>query len=486
MLNAMITFFKVQNFIILMSKTNTNPPINLLNRLKIVHSTSVQSNKTTNPFGQKPITSSQNLSAKVGITQNNFNKIPRQTSLNRNFLLRENTAIISNKIVKPKVPSRNYNRTSSVSLSESSSRPFSTFGRYFSTPSGTDDKKFILDICQKIFMSKIKNIVVMAGAGISCPSGIPDFRSPGTGLYDNLKQYKIPYPEAIFDIDYFLSNPKPFFTLAKELFPSGKYRPNKVHYFFRLLQEKKLLRRIYTQNIDGLERLAGLSDSNLVEAHGTFASASCVSCGECYSPTQLKESIDKNEICYCSNCRGIVKPDIVFFGEDLPSKFHLYRSDFQQADLLLVMGTSLEVEPFASIVDSTKFGTPRILLNRDAVGVFRSKRRVHDNCILGDIIDGIDILVKNLRWENELDKLIKEGEEKPIDFLSTISKIKRISNPNTRNFSTFVNVRRSRPWVLPPLQSNSKNLSKARNLVNDSSSEEISDDSSSSFDSDSS
>ncbi len=72
-------------------------------------------------------------------------------------------------------------------------------------------------------------------------------------MYDNLQQYKIPDPTAIFDIGYFSRNPKPFFTLAKELFP-GKYQPNAVHHFVRLLQEKGLLLRNYTQNIDGLER----------------------------------------------------------------------------------------------------------------------------------------------------------------------------------------------------------------------------------------
>ena len=78
-------------------------------------------------------------------------------------------------------------------------------------------------------------------------------RTPGTGLYDNLQQYKIPDPTAIFDISFFVHNPKPFFTLARELYP-GRYQPNTVHYFVRLLQEKGVLLRNYTQNIDGLER----------------------------------------------------------------------------------------------------------------------------------------------------------------------------------------------------------------------------------------
>lgn len=79
-------------------------------------------------------------------------------------------------------------------------------------------------------------------------------RTPGTGLYDNLKQYRVPEPSAIFDITYFSCNPKPFFTLAKELYPGAKYSPNTAHYFIRLLQDKGLLQRNYTQNIDGLER----------------------------------------------------------------------------------------------------------------------------------------------------------------------------------------------------------------------------------------
>ena len=80
--------------------------------------------------------------------------------------------------------------------------------------------------------------------GISTPSGIADFRSPGTGLYNNLQKYNLPYAEAIFEREFFLKNPKPFFVLVKELYPNSlKYKPNKVHYFIRLLQDKKLLKR---------------------------------------------------------------------------------------------------------------------------------------------------------------------------------------------------------------------------------------------------
>ena len=84
------------------------------------------------------------------------------------------------------------------------------------------------------------------------PFFIFPLRTPGSGLYDNLKQYNIPTPQDIFDIDFFDTNPRPFFELARELYP-GRYHPNLVHFFLRLLYEKGVLRRIYTQNIDGLE-----------------------------------------------------------------------------------------------------------------------------------------------------------------------------------------------------------------------------------------
>lgn len=86
-----------------------------------------------------------------------------------------------------------------------------------------------------------------------CVSILPPTRTPGTGLYANLAKYNIPYPEAIFNIEYFSNDPRPFFSLAKELYP-GSHRPNYIHYFIHMLHHKGLLLRMYTQNIDGLEK----------------------------------------------------------------------------------------------------------------------------------------------------------------------------------------------------------------------------------------
>lgn len=95
----------------------------------------------------------------------------------------------------------------------------------------------------------------------------PPIRTPGTGLYANLEKYNVPYPEAVFNIDYFSDDPRPFFSLAKELYP-GRHRPNYIHYFIRMLHQKGLLLRMYTQNIDGLEK--SMLNEILIELYSHF------------------------------------------------------------------------------------------------------------------------------------------------------------------------------------------------------------------------
>ncbi|XP_074086763.1 NAD-dependent protein deacetylase sirtuin-3, mitochondrial isoform X2 [Macrotis lagotis] len=213
----------------------------------------------------------------------------------------------------------------------------------FGAGSGHGGEKLSLqEIAELIRTKACQRVVVMVGAGISTPSGIPDFRSPGSGLYSNLEQYDLPYPEAIFELDFFFYNPKPFFTLAKELYP-GNYRPNLAHYFLRLLHDKGLLLRLYTQNIDGLERAAGIPASKLVEAHGTFASATCTVCRQSFPGEEFRVDVMADRIPRCPICTGVIKPDIIFFGEQLPQRFFLHMADFPMADLLIIIGTSLEV-----------------------------------------------------------------------------------------------------------------------------------------------
>lgn len=175
-------------------------------------------------------------------------------------------------------------------------------------------------VAKLLASDQIRKVVVLAGAGISTASGIPDFRSPDTGLYANLAKYQLPYPEAIFEIGYFQTKPQPFFQLAKELYP-GNFAPTLTHYFLRLLDEKGKLLRVFTQNIDTLERLAGLSADKIVEAHGSFATSRCLRCKKEVDPQWIKDLCMKGEVAYCpeKTCQkrssdgrgGLVKPDIV-------------------------------------------------------------------------------------------------------------------------------------------------------------------------------
>ena len=128
-----------------------------------------------------------------------------------------------------------------------------------------------------------------------------DFRTKGTGLYDNLQEYNLPYAEAVFDINYFRNKPQAFYTLAKEIMP-GKYAPTITHHFIKYLHDKEILLRCYTQNIDGLERLAGLDEEKLVEAHGTFATSRCIKCKDSIQKDVIDEGLKQTVLCFNPYC----------------------------------------------------------------------------------------------------------------------------------------------------------------------------------------
>ena len=141
---------------------------------------------------------------------------------------------------------------------------------------------------------RAKRVIVMCGAGISVSAGIPDFRTPGTGLYDNLQKYQLPHPQAIFEIDYFREHPGAFYQLAREMWP-GQYRPTPTHAFLRLLHEKGALLRCFTQNIDSLESSAGLPREMVVAAHGNFDGATCVETGLPVPIAECRDAIAAGE-----------------------------------------------------------------------------------------------------------------------------------------------------------------------------------------------
>lgn len=274
-----------------------------------------------------------------------------------------------------------------------------------SVPPQTLSGRTLEALAEYIKSGKASKIVTMVGAGISTSAGIPDFRSPDTGLYANLARLNLPYAEAVFDIGFFRENPEPFYALAHELYP-GKYRPTIAHSFIRLLNDKGLLLKHFTQNIDCLEREAGVPDDKIVEAHGSFARQSCIECKRAYPEEDLKRHIDQKTIPRCAECKGLVKPEIVFFGEALPAAFFQHRMLPAESDLCIVMGTSLTVQPFASLPGATRQSTPRVLINKERVGGIGSG--TDDVLVLGDCDEGVRKLAKACGWLEELEALWAE------------------------------------------------------------------------------
>ncbi|KAF8456781.1 SIR2 family histone deacetylase [Kalaharituber pfeilii] len=268
----------------------------------------------------------------------------------------------------------------------------------------TLSKRNLSAVADYIRSGHVKNVVFLVGAGISTSAGVPDFRSPDTGIYSNLAKLDLPHPEAVFDISFFRENPLPFFTLAKDLWPAA-LRPTIAHSFMKLLCDKGLVSRVFTQNIDCLERAAGIPAHLIIEAHGSFASHSCIECESEYPVDLMHQHVQNLEIPHCitPQCNGLVKPNIVFFGEPLPKRFFLALPKVHEADLVIVMGTSLTVHPFASLPVRAREETPRVLINRERVGGLGSRR--DDVLLLEDCDTGVRRLAKALGWQDELEEL---------------------------------------------------------------------------------
>ncbi|CAM9187891.1 unnamed protein product [Chrysoparadoxa australica] len=215
-----------------------------------------------------------------------------------------------------------------------------------------------------------RKVMVLTGAGISVSCGIPDFRSEN-GIYSMLGEYNLPSPQAMFDIHYFVTNPKPFFQFAKQLLP-GSYTPSMTHNFISLLAKQGRLLRNYTQNIDGLETQAGVPKSKLHQCHGSFDTATCLQCKTQVELEHIKAEVASETIPLCKACAlpgAVLKPDIVMFGEPLGDRFaNLLQQDRRECDLVVVIGSSLQVAPVNYIPAWMPSDVPQLLINREVTG----------------------------------------------------------------------------------------------------------------------
>ncbi len=222
-----------------------------------------------------------------------------------------------------------------------------------------------------------RRLVFFGGAGVSTPSGIPDFRS-GEGLYR--EAYGGLNAEMILSKSFFYLHPDAFFDFYRKYMVYPGARPNAAHRRLYELEKKDVLRGIVTQNIDGLHKLAG--NRRVYEIHGTIHENACMDCGEKYP---LEKILSAEGIPRCDKCGGVVKPSVVLYGE-APDKYVCIGAcrEISQADTLIVAGTSLSVEPAASFLDYFQ-GKTLAVINREPTPADKKATLV----IRGDVAEAL-------------------------------------------------------------------------------------------------
>ena len=232
-----------------------------------------------------------------------------------------------------------------------------------------------------------RSVVALTGAGISVPSGIPDFRTPRTGLWEKVD------PMEVAHIDAFHSDPVRFWRFYGERFATlGGKQPNGAHRALVAMEERGLLDAVITQNIDMLHRKAGTRE--LVEVHGSIAGSSCLRCrADAVALEEVRARVlgEEDGVPRCAECGGPLKPDVVLFGEMLDQlSLERARELCRRADVLLCIGSSLEVHPVAGLplVTHDAGGAVAILTQGptplDGIAGVR---------LSGDVVDELDALV---------------------------------------------------------------------------------------------
>ena len=204
-------------------------------------------------------------------------------------------------------------------------------------------------------IEKSDNIVFFGGAGVSTESGIPDFRSVD-GLYNQKFDYP---PETVLSHDFFYTHTDVFFDFYRTKMLCPDVRPNAAHRALALLEREGKLKAVITQNIDGLHTLAG--SGNVLELHGSVHRNYCLKCGKFYDAGYILSS---KGVPKCG-CGGLIKPDVVLYGESLDGEtIEKSIRAIADCDLLIVAGTSLTVYPAAGFIDYFR-GSSLVLINRD-------------------------------------------------------------------------------------------------------------------------
>mmetsp|Transcript_13886 Transcript_13886/g.23108 ORF Transcript_13886/g.23108 Transcript_13886/m.23108 type:complete len:324 (-) Transcript_13886:413-1384(-) len=307
--------------------------------------------------------------------------------------------------------------------------------------------KDLASLARFILSPECKSICILSGAGVSCASGIPDFRSPG-GMYDTLEPKRITAteeerrlmamdPTYVVEKNMFMRNSYPYLEVRRPFMlgtQQKKWKATIAHRFAELLHVKtSKLTRVYTQNIDGLDhQCQKIPTDKIVNVHGTLAEVACESCGADHDfdefcqqvRTNIKDIYDvdskapsESSPIACRSCgRATVKPKTVLFGSGLPGEFFTKSElDMPSCDMLIVAGTSLVVSPANSLVYRVADEAVRLVINRDEVGqelgITYDQRKGRDFFMGGDCDEQFLKLVEELGWLGELGDIIDELPE---------------------------------------------------------------------------
>ncbi len=214
--------------------------------------------------------------------------------------------------------------------------------------------------CAQILLGA-ERIVALTGAGISTTAGVPDFRGPN-GLYVT-RRYD---PETVFSIDAFLADPEPFYEFTRDfLSVVDGIQPTQTHRFLAAQEREGRLRCVITQNIDFLHQRAGSQE--VISVHGGYWTSRCLRCGLVLDFEMMRSRVEKETVPRCGpDCGGLIKPDVVFFGEAVKGMDRAV-NEVMEADLMLVLGSSLTVFPVASLPSMAR--CPVIVVNQGPVGL---------------------------------------------------------------------------------------------------------------------
>ena len=232
-----------------------------------------------------------------------------------------------------------------------------------------------------------ERVVALTGAGISVPSGIPDFRTPGKGLWEKVD------PMEVAHIDAFHGDTRRFWNFYRPRFAElGAKEPNRAHHALAELEHRGLLEAVITQNIDRLHAKAG--SDRVIEVHGSIATSSCTSCHSSYPLERVGELFEDDGVATCACCFGKVKPDVVLFGELLPEAAMAEAQELcAAADLLLCVGSSLEVYPVAALPDLTLDSGGRLAIVTQGPTPYDGEAAVK---LDGDVVDELEAVLAAL------------------------------------------------------------------------------------------